>query len=369
MSFDTVPSERIQDGDATDAYFLRTEDALDHAGKNPSVVAEVSADQFSDGAYEIFAGLNNVIELLEGLPITVESIPEGSWFDGGPVMRIRGKYRDFARYETALLGFLSQASGMATNAAKVVETADEETDVLSFGARHIHPSIGPVLERSAYIAGCGGYSFVGADETLPQSPTGTMPHTLLIAFGHMNQAQALTAFNESAADDVPRIALCDTFTDEVEEVRIAVETLGEDLDGVRLDTTGSRRGDFVAIIREVRWELQSMGRDDVDIYVSGGIGPDSISELNQYVDGIGVGSFISNANPVDFGLDIVQIDGEAISKRGKLSGVKEVPMKTVIDDGEVVFDQTVEMAHNEYVRQRDVVAEENTAVVSVIDAS
>lgn len=369
MNFDTVPSERIQAGDATDAYFLRTEDALDYADKNPTVVAEVSADQFGDGKYEIFAGVNNVVELLEGLPITVEAIPEGSWFDGGPVIRITGKYRDFARYETALLGFISHASGMATNAAKVVETADADTSVLSFGARHIHPSIGPVLERSAYISGCGGYSFVAADETLPEPPTGTMPHALIIAFGHMNQAQALTAFDESASEDVPRIALCDTFTDEVEEVRLAVETLGDNLDGVRLDTTGSRRGDFVDIIREVRWELQSMGRDDVDIYVSGGIGPDSIAKLNPHVDGIGVGSFISNANPVDFGLDIVQIDGEAISKRGKLSGVKEVSMETIIDDGEVVSEQTVETARAEYMRQRDMLDEENDDIVSLIDNS
>jgi nicotinate phosphoribosyltransferase len=41
-------------------------------------------------------------------------------------------------------------------------------------------------------------------------------------------------------------------------------------------------------------------------------------------DGFGVGGYVSNADPVDFALDIVEIDGEPAAKRGKLTGVKEV---------------------------------------------
>jgi len=322
-NFETVSDETIMDGDATDAYFLRTEEALKKKNKNPEVVAEVSADQFSDGEFEVFAGLNEAAKLLEGLPIDVDALPEGTFFDGGPVMKISGNYLDFARYETALLGFLSQASGMATAANEVIEAADD-ISVLSFGARHIHPTIGPMLERSAYIAGCGGYSYVGAEEFMPDGAVGTMPHALILAFGHNNQKEAFNAFNESAPEHVSRIALCDTFSDEVEEVRMAVEELGEDLDGVRLDTTSSRRGKFKEIIKEVQWELEDMGRGDVDVFVSGGITPNQIKELNTVIDGVGVGSYISNANPVDFGLDIVVRDGESISKRGKLSGEKSV---------------------------------------------
>jgi len=101
----------------TDAYFDRTVKALDHAGENPSVVAEVTADQFGSGTDEVFAGLDEALELLDGVPVTVEALPEGSVFDGGPVMRLSGNYRDFARYETELLGYLSHASGFATGAA------------------------------------------------------------------------------------------------------------------------------------------------------------------------------------------------------------------------------------------------------------
>ena len=40
--FDIVSPETIREGRATDAYFDRTVEALDHAGKNPDVVAEVT---------------------------------------------------------------------------------------------------------------------------------------------------------------------------------------------------------------------------------------------------------------------------------------------------------------------------------------
>ncbi|TMT85407.1 nicotinate phosphoribosyltransferase [Haloterrigena sp. H1] len=321
--FGTVPSEAILEGDATDAYFERTRATLEHAGKNPHVVAEVTADQFPTGEFEVFTGVKDVATLFEGRAVDIDALPDGQLFDGGPVLRIEGPYLEFAALETSMLGFLSQPSGFAT-AALETRLAAPESLVLSFGARHVHPSIAATVERAALLAGLDGFSHVAAGEILDREAGGTMPHALMFCFGEGNQADAWTAFDEAVGEDVPRIALVDTFWDEKSESLLAAETLGEDLDGVRIDTTGSRRGDFRHIIREVRWELDARGYEDVDIFCSGGLTPETIRELRDVADGFGVGSHITGADSVDFSLDIVEIDGEPISKRGKLSGIKDV---------------------------------------------
>lgn len=60
------------------------------------------------------------------------------------------------------------------------------------------------------------------------------------------------------------------------------------------------------------------------MFVSGGLTPTDLRGLRDVVDGFGVGGFVSNATPVDFGLDIVEVAGEPAAKRGKLSGTKAV---------------------------------------------
>ena len=322
LPFDIVGPEAIREGTATDAYFRRTETTLRHAGRNPRVVAEVTADQFPDGDFELLAGVKDAAALLSGRSVDVDAMCEGQLFDGGPVLRIEGPYLEFARFETSLLGFLSHASGMATAALEARRAAPEST-VLSFGARHAHPSIAAVVERSALLAGLDGFSHVAAGEVLGHEAGGTMPHALLICFGRGNQEAAWRAFDEAVGPEVPRVALCDTYGDEMDEVLRAVETLGDDLDSVRIDTTGSRRGDFRHIIREIRWELDARDLGDVDVFVSGGLGPDALRSLRDVADGFGVGGYVSNADPVDFALDIVEVGGDPAAKRGKLSGAKQ----------------------------------------------
>ena len=323
LDFDIVPPEAIHSGRATDAYFERTEATLRAADRNPHVIAEVTADQFPDGEFELLAGIKDAAALLSGHEIDVDAIPPGRLFDGGPVLRIEGPYLEFARLETSLLGLLSHASGIAT-AALEARVAAPDSSLFSFGARHVHPSMTAVVERSALLAGLDGFSHVAAGDIIGREASGTMPHALLLCFGNGNQEAAWRAFDETVEESVPRIALCDTFSDEKDEVIRAAETLGDRLDGVRIDTTGSRRGDFRHIVQEVRWELDARGHEDVEVFLSGGLGPENLRELRDVADGFGVGSYISNADPVDFALDIVAIDGKPIAKRGKLSGVKSV---------------------------------------------
>ncbi|PSP58789.1 nicotinate phosphoribosyltransferase [Halobacteriales archaeon QH_7_66_37] len=268
------------------------------------------------------AGLKDAAHLLTGRDLDADALPEGQLFDGGPVLRIEGRYLEFCRLETALLGFLSHATGVATAALETRRAAPDSL-VLSFGTRHVHPSIAAMIERSALLGGLDGISNVAGGEVIGREAGGTMPHALLICFGKGEQEAAWQAFDEAVGPDVPRVALCDTYGDEVDETLRAAEAV-DDLDSVRIDTTSSRRGDLRHILREVRWELDARGHEDIGIFASGGIGPAAIRDLRDVADGFGVGSYVSNADPLDFALDIVEVEGEPAAKRGKLGGAKAV---------------------------------------------
>jgi nicotinate phosphoribosyltransferase len=79
-----------------------------------------------------------------------------------------------------------------------------------------------------------------------------------------------------------------------------------------------------SIIEEVRWELDAHGYPEVKIFLSGGVTREDIILYKDIVDAFGVGGAIANAPVIDFGMDIVEIEGVPKAKRGKRSGVKQV---------------------------------------------
>ena len=333
--FNVASPEDIKNGRVTDVYFERAIKVLKEKGINKYVKAEFVVKKFP-GNYQwgVFAGLDEVIRLLEGLPITLKAMPEGTIFRANePVMTIEGMYLDFAVYETAILGLICQASGIATKSARCKLAAGDKL-VVHFGARRMHPAITPMIDRSSYIGGCDGVATPVGAKLLGILPSGTMPHAMILLFG--DTLEAVKAFDEVIDPKIPRIALIDTFTDEkFEAIRIA-EALGEKLYGVRLDTPSSRRGNFLAILKEVRWELDIRGFKNVKIFVSGGVDEEMIKQLNEVVDAYGVGTTISSAPVLDFAMDIVEIEGKPIAKRGKLSGEKQVYVNNETGDRLVV---------------------------------
>jgi nicotinate phosphoribosyltransferase len=179
-----------------------------------------------------------------------------------------------------------------------------------------------MIERNAYIGGCDGVAVVKSGEMIGEDPMGTMPHALIILMG--NSVEAVRAFHEVIDPRIKRVALVDTFGDEKFETLGVAEALGKDLFAVRLDTPASRRGDFYRILQEVRWELDLRGFREVRLYASGGLDEKEIFRLNPLVDAYGVGTSISNAPVVDFAMDIVEVEGKPLAKRGKMSGSKRV---------------------------------------------
>jgi nicotinate phosphoribosyltransferase len=139
-----------------------------------------------------------------------------------------------------------------------------------------------------------------------------------------NRKEVWKAFDEIVDGAIPRIMLVDTFSDEVVESLSAAQALGDKLYAVRLDTPSSRRGDMKWIVEEVRWKLNAEGYHDIKIFVSGGLDERSLTELSGIADAFGVGTSISSARTIDFALDIVEVEGTKVSKRGKFSGSKSV---------------------------------------------
>ena len=268
------------------------------------------------------AGLDEVAYLLDGVDVEVRAVPEGTICrPNEPILTLSGPYGAFAEHETALLGLLCQASGVATGAARCRLAAGEKP-VVSFGARRMHPAITPMIERAAYLGGCDMVAVDLAVERLGIPATGTTPHALVLIIG--STAEAARAFDEVVEPEVPRTIIIDTFDDEKFGALIAARAIPDSIYAIRMDTPGNRRGDFLDLMREVRWELDRNGFGHVKIFASGGIDVDYILHLNPVCDAYGVGGAIADAPMIDYSLDLVEVDGEDRSKRGKRGGRKRL---------------------------------------------
>ncbi|HKT22110.1 MAG TPA: nicotinate phosphoribosyltransferase [Nitrososphaerales archaeon] len=325
--------QEIRRGDTTDVYFRHTEKVLRKGGYNPKVVMEVYArDVPYPQSWGLLTGVYEAAKLLEGIPVDVWAMDEGSVFlaDGTtamyePLLTIEGRYLDFLWYETAMLGLLGSSTSISTRAARFRQAAGDRT-LLSFGTRRVHPALSALVERACYVAGFDGVSNVLGAKLLNIVAAGTMPHALIQIVGDPEKAWKL--FDKEAPRDAARIALVDTFWDEKTEAVRAYETLGKRLWGIRLDTPASRRGNFRQIVEEVRWELNIRGGKNVKIIASGRLDEEAVMGLRDVVDGFGVGTAVAYPPVIDLSAKIVEVSGrggmEFRAKRGGLGGRKQV---------------------------------------------
>ncbi len=232
------PTDEVLSGQTADVYFERAQAILRAEHLDPVVVMEVFSRDAGIlcGAAEVHAFLGKVLGPGNGhdpLPV-VESLSDGDLFESKEVvMRIEARYSAFGLYETAVLGTLAQCSGWATAARQIVDAA-APIPVIGFGARHVHPSVADQMDYASVVGGCIGASTPAGARMAGLSPTGTMPHALVLIFG--DTVRAAEAFDRHIDPDVPRIVLVDTFKDEAEEALRVADALGDRLWGVRLDT-------------------------------------------------------------------------------------------------------------------------------------
>ncbi len=310
----------IMEGWTTDIYFIKTREILRSMGlAGKPAVAEVFA-----GKSGVFAGSAEVKNILSGTGVEMWSLPEGEAFAAREVvMRIAGPYDSFGIYETALLGVLASSSGWAT-AARVVKEAAGDSRVICFGARHVHPAVAPVMERAALVGGVDGCSCILGAKLAGLEPSGTIPHSAFLIAG--DTVEVALAYRRVMPGGTPVVMLVDTFKDEAEESIRVASALGGELAAVRLDTASERGGVTPGLVREIRARLDQAGHGNVQILASGGITPERIPGLIAAgAAAFGVGSYISGASAIDMTMDIKEVDGRPVAKRGRIPGVTGAP--------------------------------------------
>ncbi len=326
-----VPATRFEipdswlTGETADIYFPRTVEILKKEGINPVATMEVFPRRAGT-----MCGIEEVKALLaQVLPkdkCEVWALSQGEPFDAKEVvLRIKAPYQTYGAYETAYLGILSHCSGWATAARECVDAA-QGIPVISFGARHVHPSVVGIMEYSAIVGGCIGCASATGAKLASIEPTGTIPHALIIIMD--STSKAALAFDKHMPREVPRIALVDTFEDEVRESVAVAKALRGKLQGVRLDTPSERGRVTADLVKEVRAWLDLEGFRDVKIVVSGGVDPERIRYFIREgapVDVFAVGSYISDAKPIDFTADLHEVGGKPIAKRGRMPGITPNP--------------------------------------------
>ncbi len=264
--------------------------------------------------------------------LTVHALPEGSvtgsW---DTVMTIEGPYELFAHLESVYLGILADRTGVATKTRRVAEAAGKR-EIIFFGDRFkdFRTQTG-----DGYAAHVGGAHSVCTDAhawAWNGEAAGTMPHALIASCGG-STVEAARRFAD-AFPNVPLVALVDYENDCVKTSLDVARALGDKLRAVRVDTSEklvdeslrrdspSDPGDIPLtgvnrhLCQRLRAALDAEGFSHVQIIASGGMTPEKIATLTDYVDAFGVGSSLLKGG-IDFTADIVEMNGRPQHKIGR----------------------------------------------------
>jgi nicotinate phosphoribosyltransferase len=335
-----LPIERIREGYYSDNYFNLTKELLESGPPAPrprvlmqvfqkneallggidealAVLRECSGERGADGVWR--TGWDQLV---------VRALHEGDPIDPfEPVLHVEGDYALFAHLETVYLGCLSRRSLIMRNVRAVVQAARGKP-IWFFPARHDHWLVQTGDGWAAHVAGAIGVSTDAQASWWGGRGMGTVPHGLIAAYGGDTVAAA-RAFAARYAGAMNVTVLVDFANDSVGTATEVAAALGDDLWGVRLDTselledvalagTGGT-GVTPELVRKVRAGLDERGFERVRIAVSGGFDVAKISAFEAGgvpVDAYGVGSsLLRGAN--DFTADVVMVDGRPCAKVGR----------------------------------------------------
>lgn len=277
-----------------------------------------------DGGYAVFAGLDNLLEILEGLrfdekDITLlkkEGFPddfldylkefrfrgnlyssrEGDLvFPTRPVLQVEANLLEAQIVETMLLNILNFQTLIATKANRMRLVAGERK-LVDFGLRRAHGPGGYYAARAAMVGGYDATSNVRAGRDFEIPISGTMAHSFVQSYD--KEIDAFRDFAEEHPENC--VLLVDTYdtlkSGVPNAIKVGMEMTerGEKLKGIRLDS-----GDLAYLAKESRKRFDEAGLDYVKIAAS--------NELDEFV----IKSLLEQDAPIDiFGVGTSLVIGK-----------------------------------------------------------
>ena len=278
-----------------------------------------------DGGYAIFAGLENVLEILQGLRFSdsdikylekhdfevdfleylrnfrfqgdIYSSREGDVvFPNRPILQVEANIVEAQIVETMLLNMLNFQTLIATKASRIRQSAKNNI-LLDMGLRRAHATGGYYASRAAAIGGFDSTSNVKAAEDFDIPCSGTMAHSLIQSY-----EEELQAFRDFAIIRPKNcVLLVDTYNTLKSGLPNAIivakemEARGERLMGVRLDS-----GDLAYLAKQTRKMLDEANLEYVKIVASNQLDEFVISSLKEQgapIDIYGVGTNLVTGKP------------------------------------------------------------------------
>jgi nicotinate phosphoribosyltransferase len=226
---------------------------------------------------------------------------------------------------------MARRSLVMRNVREVVNAADGKP-ILFFPARHDHWLVQTGDGWAAHVAGAIGVSTDAQASWWGGRGVGTVPHGLIAAYDGDTVAAARD-FAERFSGEMNVTVLVDFDNDSVRTSLEVADALGDDLWGVRLDTSDrmvdralwhdmgewAPTGVTPTLVERVRQALDAAGHERVKIVVSGGFDAAKIrafEELGAPVDSYGVGSSLLRGQN-DFTADVVRVEGRDCAKAGR----------------------------------------------------
>ena len=283
------------------------------------------------GGYAIMAGLEQVIEYIEGLKFdkddidylrglnifderflsylenfeftgSVYAIPEGTLiFPGEPIITIKAPVKEAQLLETMILLTINHQSLIATKTSRIVRAA-EGRPVMEFGSRRAQGCDGAMYgARASYIGGAAATAATIVGEEFGMPVSGTMAHSWIQFYE--DEFTAFKKYAELYPDNA--VLLVDTYSvlnsgvpNAIRVAKEVLEPMGKRLKGLRLDS-----GDMAYLTRKARKMLDEAGLEDCQIVASNSLDEHTITSLllqGAKIDSFGVGERLitSKAEPV-----------------------------------------------------------------------